>query len=130
MMTDPISDLLTRLRNACHSRHPKVDIPASKTKVGIVELLKQSGYIKNYKLFRHEGKGVLRIYLKYLGKDPAIQGVRRISRPSRRAYSRYTNLPKVRGGLGMLLVSTSKGIISDHSARESKIGGEVLCSVW
>lgn len=131
MMTDPISDLLTRVRNGCHAKLPKVDVPASQLKVSIVDLWKKGGYIKNYKLYRQDQRGVLRIYLKYVGKNqPVIQGLKRVSRPSRRVYASYEQIPKVLNGLGMAVVSTSKGVVTDDAARESKIGGEILCSIW
>ncbi|MBY0369048.1 30S ribosomal protein S8 [bacterium] len=131
MMTDPISDLLTRVRNGCHAKLPKVDVPASQVKVSIVDLWKKNGFIKNYKLYRQGQSGVLRIYLKYVGKNqPVIQGVKRVSRPSRRVYARHHEIPKVLNGLGMAVISTSKGVLTDEGAREAKIGGEVLCSIW
>jgi small subunit ribosomal protein S8 len=131
MMTDPISDLLTRVRNGVQAKQPKVDIPASELKVAIVDLWKRGGYIKNYKLYQQEKRGVLRIYLKYVGKgEPVIQGLRRVSKPSRRVYASYHKIPKVLNGLGMSAVSTSKGVLNDEAARESKIGGEILCSIW
>jgi small subunit ribosomal protein S8 len=130
MMTDPISDLLTQVRNAIKAKHPKVDVPTSNTKVGIVELWKQEGFIRNYKLFRDGEKGVLRIYLKYVGKKSAIEGLKRISRPSRRVYCSYEKMPKVLGGLGVAILSTSRGILTDKVAKENKVGGELLCSVW
>ena len=130
-MTDPISDLLTRVRNGVQAKQPKVDIPASQLKVSIVDLWKKSGYIKNYKLYRQGQRGVLRVYLKYVDKGtPVIQGLRRISRPSRRVYASYNKIPKVLNGLGMSVVSTSRGVFTDEAAREAKVGGEILCSIW
>jgi small subunit ribosomal protein S8 len=131
MITDPIGDLLTRVRNAIQANHPKVDVPTSQLKVSIVDLWKRSGFIKNYKLFRQGEKGVLRIYLKYVAKgNPVIKGVKRVSKPGRRVYSPYKNIPKILGGLGVSIISTSSGILTDQMARENKIGGEVLCSIW
>lgn len=131
MMTDPISDLLTRVRNASKARLPKVDVPSSQLKVSVVDLWKKSGFIKNYKLFRQDEKVVLRIYLKYLGKGkPVIHGLQRVSRPSRRVYASYDEVPKILGGIGLAVVSTSKGVLSDAMARENKVGGEVLCTIW
>lgn len=130
MMTDPISDLLTQVRNAIKARQPKVDVPTSQLKVGIVDLWKNEGFIKNYKLFRQGEKGVLRIYLKYVGKKPAIEGLKRLSKPSRRLYCRYQKMPKIRGGLGTAILSTSRGILTDKVAQENKVGGELLCAVW
>lgn len=131
MLTDPISDLLTRVRNACHAKQRKVDVPASQLKVAVIEVWKKFGFIKNYKLYRQDNKGIVRIYLKYVGKGRSvIQGIRRVSRPGRRVYRRHNELPKVLGGLGIAVVSTSKGVLPDQLARESKVGGEVLCTIW
>ena len=131
MMTDPVGDLLTRVRNAVRARHPKVDMPPSTLKVSIVEIWKKTGFIRNYKLYQQENKGILRIYLKYVGKNrPVIQGIRRVSKPSRRVHVPYTKIPKVLGGIGVAVISTSKGVLSDETARESKVGGEVLCTIW
>lgn len=131
MNTDPISDLLTRVRNGVKSKQRKVDVPASQLKVAIVEIWKKGGFIKNYKLYRQEEKGVLRIYLKYAGKGkPLIHGLDRVSKPSRRVYSQARRLPKILGGIGVAVVSTSKGIMSDQAAREAKLGGEVICKIW
>jgi len=131
MMTDPISDLLTRVRNATKARQRKVDIPSSGVKVAIVDIWQKVGFIKDYKLFRQDEKGVLRLYLKYLGKnEPVIHGLRRVSKPSRRVYARHNELPKVLGGLGVAIISTSRGILTDEVARENRVGGEVLCAIW
>lgn len=131
MMTDPISDLLTRVRNGVHAKQPKVDVPASQLKVAIVDLWKKGGYIRNYKLYRQDQRGILRIYFKYVEKGtPVIQGLRRVSRPSRRVYANAHKIPKVLNGLGMSVISTSRGVVSDEAARESKVGGEILCSIW
>jgi len=131
MTSDPIADLLTRVRNAVKSRQRKVDMPPSNLKVSIVELWKKEGFIRNYKLYRQDDQGVLRIYLKYVGKNrPVIHGLKRVSKVSRRVYAPYTRLPKVLGGIGMAVISTSKGLLTDTAARETKIGGEVLCTIW
>lgn len=131
MVTDPIADLLTRVRNAVRARQRKVDIPPSSLKVSIVDIWKKAGFIKNYKLYRQEQTGVLRIYLKYVGKNqPVIHGLQRVSKPSRRVYLPSSRLPKVLGGIGMAVVSTSQGVLSDETARQSKLGGEVLCTIW
>jgi small subunit ribosomal protein S8 len=131
MMTDPISDLLTRVRNAVKARQRKVDVPPSNLKVAIVEIWMKSGFIRNYKLYRQDNQGILRIYLKYVGKGrPVIQGLKRVSKPSRRVYLSYEKLPKVLGGIGVGIVSTNKGILTDVGARESKLGGELLCTIW
>ena len=131
MMTDPIGDLLTRVRNASKARLPKVDVPSSQLKVSIVDLWKKGGFVRNYKLFRQDEQAVLRIYLKYAGKGrSAIQGVQRVSKPSRRVYAPHDGLPKVLGGVGVAIVSTSKGVLTDTMARENRVGGEVLCTIW
>ncbi len=131
MMTDPIADLLTQVRNASRARLPKVDLPSSNLKVSIVDLWKSTGFIRNYALFKQNEAPVLRVYLKYVGKNkPVIQGIRRISKPSRRVYAAYNKLPKVLDGLGVAIVSTSKGMVTDSVAREQKVGGEVICTIW
>lgn len=131
MQTDPIADFLTQIRNAVHARSRKVDIPASQIKLSITDILKTQGFIRNYKLFRQDGKGILRIYLKYAGKNtPVLQGIQRLSKPSRRVYRGYRKLPKVLSGLGVSILSTPKGVITDKVARENKVGGEILCTVW
>ncbi len=131
MMTDPIADLLTRVRNGVHAKQPKVDVPASQLKVAVVDLWKKGGYIRDYKLYRQDQRGILRIYLKYVDKGvPVIQGIRRVSKPSRRVYASYDQIPKVLNGLGMAVISTSKGVLNDDAARETKVGGEILCSIW
>ena len=131
MNTDPIADLLTRIRNAVKARHRKVDVPPSHMKISIVEIWKKTGFIRDYRLYRHEERGILRIYLKYIGKNaPVIHGIKRISRPGRRLYASYEKLPKVLGGMGVAIVSTSKGILSDHDAHQNRVGGEVLCGIW
>ena len=131
MMVDTVSDFLTRIRNAAREKHKKVDVSASKIRVGIAEIFKKNGFIRNYKLFRDGEKGVLRIYLRYTGKEQSvIHGLQRVSRPSRRVYVNSTQIPKVLGGLGVAVLSTSQGVISDEIARQNKVGGEVICSIW
>jgi small subunit ribosomal protein S8 len=131
MTTDPIADLLTRVRNATKARQRKVDVPPSQLKVAIVDIMKKGGFIKNYKLYRQDEKGILRIYLKYVGKNrPVIHGLKRISKPSRRVYANHHKLPKVLDGIGVAIISTSRGILTDQVARENKVGGEVLCTMW
>ena len=130
-MTDPIADLLTRLRNATKERHEKVEVPASRLKANIVRVLKEEGYIKNFRLAREEGRPLLKIYLKYTDSgESVIQGVTRVSRPGLRRYSGYDKLPRPLGGAGIAIVSTSKGVITGHRARAHKLGGEILCEVW
>lgn len=131
-MTDPIADLLTRIRNASQERHEKVDVPASRIKANIVRVLKEEGYLKNFRLMRDEaGRPILKLYLKYADNGKGvIQGIRRISRPGLRQYSSYEKISKPLNGAGVAIVSTSKGVISGQKARAWKVGGEVLCEVW
>ena len=131
MTSDPIADLLTRIRNASRAEHEKVDIPASKLKVKISELLKDEGFIKNYRLIEDDKQGVLRVYLKYSDDgEPVIHGIERISRPGRRVYRGKEAIPQVLGGLGLAIVSTSQGVLSGQDAVRKGVGGEVLCQVW
>jgi small subunit ribosomal protein S8 len=130
-MTDPIADLLTRIRNAAKERHEKLEVPASRLKANIVRVLKEEGYIKNFRLMREEGRPVIKVYLKYAENgNSVIQGIQRISRPGLRRYTGYTEMPRPLGGAGIAIVSTSKGVITGHKARTQKIGGEILCEVW
>ncbi len=129
-MTDPIADMLTRLRNAAFAKHDKIEISASKIKVAIVELLKQKGYIDSYRIIRDKGFDVLKIVLKYNNKYPMLLGVKRLSKPGRRVYASYDKIPSIKGGAGMVIVSTSKGLLTDRQARENKLGGELICSIW
>ena len=130
-ITDPIADMLTRIRNAGSARHETVDVPNSKMKKAIAEILLEEGYIKSFQLIDDGTQGVIRITLKYLpGKEKAIQGLRRVSKPGLRVYAGAEELPKVLKGLGIAIVSTSKGVMTDKKARENHIGGEVLAFVW
>jgi small subunit ribosomal protein S8 len=130
-MTDPIADMLTRIRNAGHARFDKVDIPASRMKINLARIMKEEGFIKNYKVIKDNRQGVLRVYLKYSEHQrPLIQGLRRVSKPGRRVYSGHAELPKVQGGLGVALISTSQGVVTDRQARKLMVGGEVLCEIW
>ena len=130
-LTDPIADMLTRVRNANAVMHEKVDIPHSKMKERITEILKEQGYISNFKIVTDEGnKKSIRVYLKYAGKERVIKGLKRISKPGRRVYSSVEDMPRVLSGLGIAIVSTSKGVITDKVARAEKVGGEVLAFVW
>ncbi|MGA8571229.1 MAG: 30S ribosomal protein S8 [Desulfobaccales bacterium] len=130
-MTDPIADMLTRIRNAGVARFDKVDIPASRMKISLARILKEEGFIKNYKVIKDNRQGLLRVYLKYFEHQrPLIQGLRRISKPGRRVYSGHSGLPKVQGGLGMAIVSTSQGVVTDRQARKLQVGGEILCEIW
>lgn len=131
MMTDPIADLLTRIRNANMVRHATVDIPSSKTKKAIVEILLKEGFIQNYELVTVDNHESIRVALKY-GQDKSriITGIKRISKPGLKVYAKSNELPKVLGGLGVAIISTSKGIITDKEARKLQVGGEVICYVW
>jgi small subunit ribosomal protein S8 len=131
-MTDPIADMLTRIRNACGSKHRRVDIPASKLKAEIARILLENNYIKDVKdVVSDEGRPMLRIYLKYAqGEQPVIREIRRISTPGLRRYVGATEIPRVRNGLGMAILSTSKGLMSDRQARQARTGGELLALVW
>jgi small subunit ribosomal protein S8 len=130
-MTDPISDLLTRVRNATMVRHDRADIPASKIKLEIAKILKQEGFIRTFKLLEEGPQGLIRIYLKYADDgEPAIHGLRRISKPGRRVYRSVNDLPKVRNGLGVAVISTNRGVLTDDQARRLRVGGEVLCELW
>lgn len=131
MMTDPIADMLTRIRNANLALHDKVDIPTSKLKVEIAKILRAEGYIKNFKVLEADKHRVLRIYLKYgPGNQRIIIGLRRVSRPGLRMYATSRRLPRVMSGLGVAILSTSQGIMSERTARERSVGGEVLCYIW
>ncbi len=131
MMTDPIADLLTRIRNAALARHDRTDIPASKLKANVAKILKEEGYIADVRENDAEGRKVLTIVLKY-GRDraSAIDGVRRVSRPGRRVYVRHDHIPSPFSGLGISILSTSRGVMSDRDARRLRLGGELLCEVW
>ena len=131
MMTDPIADLLTRIRNASRAEHEKVDIPASKLKVRIVELLKNEGFVKNYRVLEDGKQNVLRVYLKYgPGNERIISGLVRVSTPGRRVYVGHTNIPSILAGMGVAVLSTPRGVVTDREARKQKVGGEVLAYVW
>ncbi len=131
-MTDPIADMLTRIRNACGSKHRRVDIPASKLKIEIARILKENAYIQDYKTVEtEEGRTVLRVILKYAhGGQPVIRDLQRVSSPGLRKYVGASSIPRVRNGLGMAILSTSQGIMSDRQARQSRTGGELLAYVW
>jgi small subunit ribosomal protein S8 len=132
-MTDPIADMLTRIRNGIQSRHERCEMPSSKLKVEVAKILKSEGFISNYKVVAEDGKPQpnLRIYLKYsTDGEPVIHGIERVSRPGRRVYRGKEELPQVLGGLGLAIVSTSKGVLSGAEAARTGIGGEVLCQVW
>jgi small subunit ribosomal protein S8 len=130
VMTDPIADMLTRIRNATIVRDKIVEIPASKIKREIVKILKQEGYIQDFELLDNGKQGTVKVYLKYNGKDKVISGLKRISKPGLKVYAGKDEIPKVLGGLGIAVMSTSQGIMTDRKARMAGIGGEVLCYVW
>jgi small subunit ribosomal protein S8 len=129
--SDPVADMLTKVRNAAMARHEKVDVPASKLKLEIVKILKTEGYIKNFKKVQEDGKNILRIFLKYDDdNNPVIHGVKKISTPGRRVYSGYKDLPRVYNGYGTIIVSTSSGVTTGKKATEKMVGGELVCTIW
>lgn len=130
-MSDPIADMLTRIRNAGKAKFPTVDIPGSKLKVELAKILQKNGYIKNYKFVEDGKQGMLRIYLKYEADGThVIYGIERISKPSRRVYTKNKDIKPVYNGLGLAVISTSSGIMSDKDARKENLGGEILCNIW
>jgi small subunit ribosomal protein S8 len=130
-VTDPIADMLTKIRNAGMAKHEKVDVPTSKLKLEIVKILKTEGYIKNFKKVQQDSSNVLRVFLKYDdASSPIIHGLEKVSKPGRRVYMGYKNLPRVYNGYGTLIVSTSMGVTTGKKAAEKQVGGEVLCKVW
>ena len=130
-VSDPIADMLTKIRNAVQVRHEKVDVPTSKLKLEIVKILKTEGYIKNFKKVTEDGKNIIRIFLKYDdSNNSVIHGVEKISTPGRRVYSGYKDLPRIYNGLGTLIVSTSAGVTTGKKATEKMVGGELVCKVW
>ena len=130
-MTDPIADMLTRIRNGSMARFDKVDLPLSKIKVEIAKLLKHEGFIKSFKVYNEENKALLRVYLRYDGRNRGvISGLKRVSKPGRRIYVKSAQIPSVLNGYGVNIVSTPQGIFTDREARKLNLGGELLCSVW
>lgn len=131
VMTDPIADFLTRIRNANTVYHDKVEAPASRMKKAIAAILRDEGFVKDYEFIDDGKQGIIRVYLKYgASKERVITGLKRISKPGLRVYARKDDVPKVLGGLGIAIISTSKGIMSDKRARRESLGGEVICYVW
>jgi small subunit ribosomal protein S8 len=131
MRSDPIADMLTRIRNASRAEHEKVDIPASRLKTRIAELLKEEGFIKNFRLLEDRKQGMLRVYLKYgAANERMISGLVRVSTPGRRIYVTHERIPSILGGMGVALLSTSRGVLTDRDARKQRMGGEVLAYVW
>lgn len=130
-MTDPIADMLTRVRNANTVRHEKLDIPASKVKTEIADILKREGYVRNYEVIEDNKQNIIRIFMKYGNNDEqVIRGLKRISKPGLRVYAKAEEVPRVLNGLGTAIISTSKGVLSDKEARAQVIGGEVLAYIW
>jgi len=131
VMTDPVADMLTRIRNANVVKHERLELPASKLKAEIADILKREGYVRDYEVVEDSKQGVLRIFLKYGSKEErVITGLKRISKPGRRVYAKANEVPRVLNGLGTAVVSTSKGVLSDREARQQAVGGEVLAYIW
>ncbi|HEX6593723.1 MAG TPA: 30S ribosomal protein S8 [Bacillota bacterium] len=131
VMTDPIADMLTRVRNASAVRHEKMELPASKLKRDIADILKREGFVRDYELIEDDKQGILRIFLKYgPNNEHVISGIKRISKPGLRVYAKADEVPRVLNGLGIAIISTSKGVLSDREARSQAVGGEVLAYVW
>ena len=129
-MSDVIADMLTRIRNASNAKHETVDVPASNMKKAIADILVKEGYVKGYQIVEDGKQGIIRVALKYNGKEKVIKGLRRVSKPGLRIYASSEDMPKVMNGLGIAIVSTSKGIMTDKKARREKVGGEILAFVW
>jgi small subunit ribosomal protein S8 len=131
MKSDPVADLLTRIRNASRAEHEKVDVPSSKLKVRVCEILKDEGFIKNFRVLDDNKQNVLRVYMKYgPGNEKVISGLVRVSKPGRRVYVAHDKVPSILAGMGVAIVSTSRGVVTDRDARKQKVGGEVLAYVW
>ena len=130
MLTDPIADMLTRIRNSLQIRAEKVDIPISKIKLEIAKILKEEGFIRAYKILKDRRQGILRVIPKYLDNKSVITGLKRVSKPGRRVYVNKNEIPKVMGGLGVAVLTTSRGILSDKTCKREGVGGEVICYVW
>jgi small subunit ribosomal protein S8 len=129
--SDPLSDLFTRLRNGMRAGHDRVDVPASRLKEAVLKVLENEGFVASYRREEKDGRPVLRVGLKYDGEgEPIVAGIERVSRPGRRVYAKADAIPAVLGGLGISIVSTSRGIVTDKQARKERLGGEVLCNVW
>jgi small subunit ribosomal protein S8 len=130
MLTDPIADMLTRIRNSVRIRSEKVDIPISKIKLEIAKILKEEGFIRAYKILKDRKQGILRVIPKYIESQSVISGLKRISKPGRRVYVSSDEIPRVMGGLGVAILTTSRGVLSDKTCRREGVGGEVICNVW
>ncbi|HOJ04330.1 MAG TPA: 30S ribosomal protein S8 [Bacteroidota bacterium] len=129
-MTDPIADYLTRLRNSIRAHHKQVEIPSSNVKIGLTEILYQQGYLSGYSILKDSPQGTIRIYLKYKDGQSVIEGLQRISKPGLRKYAGAQDVPRTLNGLGITIVSTPKGLLTDAQARLENVGGEVLCRIW
>ncbi|MDC7243231.1 MAG: 30S ribosomal protein S8 [Pleomorphochaeta sp.] len=130
-VSDPIADMLTKVRNASQAKHEKVDISASKLKLQIIKILKNEGYVKNFKKITKDGMSYIRVFLRYDEKQsPVLHDIQRVSTPGRRVYSGYRNMPRVFNGYGVVVVSTSTGVITGKKASEMKVGGELICTIW
>ena len=130
-MTDPIADMLTRIRNGVSAKHDSVSMPASKVKVAIAKVLKEEGFIRDFELGSEGSRSVLKVQLSYTGrKDPVLSGIKRVSKPGLRVYVQKREIPRVLGGLGIAILSTPEGVMTGHIARQKNIGGEILCYVW
>jgi small subunit ribosomal protein S8 len=130
MLTDPIADMLTRIRNAIRIKAEKIDIPLSRMKLEVAKILKEEGFIRAYKILKDKKQGILRVIPKYLDNESVISGLKRISKPGRRVYVGTNGIPRVMGGLGIAIITTSKGILSDKVCRRNGVGGEIICYVW
>ena len=129
-MTDPIADMLTRIRNAATARHTRVLVPASKMKLGLARVLKEEGYIKDIEILKDNPQGTLRLTLRYVDKKPVLTQLKRVSKPGLRVYTKRADIPRVRGGLGIAVLSTPKGLMTGSSAYKQGLGGEVICYIW
>lgn len=130
-MVDPISDMLTRIRNANQRWHPHTDIPASKIKLAILKKIESEGFIRSHKIVEKDGQGVIRVFLKYTdSEERVITDLQRVSRPGRRVYVNTEAIPTLRGGLGVNILSTSKGILTDRESKKENVGGEIICAIW
>lgn len=129
-MTDPIADMLTRIRNAVTARHTRVLIPASKMKLGLARVLKEEGYIKDIEILKDNPQGTLRLTLRYVDRQPVLTQLKRVSKPGLRVYTKQVSIPRVRGGLGISILSTPRGLMTGSSAYKQGLGGEVVCYVW
>jgi len=130
MVTDPIADMLTRIRNAALIKAEKVDVPASRIKLEIAKVLKEEGFIRAYKILKDKRQGILRLTLRFVDSDNVISGLKRVSKPGRRVYVGSKEIPRVMGGVGIAVLTTPQGILSDKTCRRQNVGGEVICYVW